>query len=362
MLRNIQALRAIAALLVVIVHLEVLSAPLGLGHAVFSLFAAGVDLFFVISGFIMVHTTSRRVISPAAFLLNRVVRIAPLYWALTLAVFAVALAAPALLGTTQGDWGALFRSLVFMPYERADGSVRPVLFVGWSLNLEMGFYLLFALALTVADVGKRVALGVALLAVAVVLHFVVGDSMPIALKFLSQPILLEFAAGMVLGWLHPRLPGSRCAGRWAAAIGVLALPMLIAAAGWPSPDGWPMSLPPACVTVLAALVAEKSGLAIAWRPLQLLGDASYALYLTHPFVTQAWTLAAREVGLLCSFTAPALMAAATISAALVGIVVHHHLERPLGRLAAKGVAGLSALLPSILLPWQTRAARWRPSK
>lgn len=362
MLRNIQALRAIAALLVVVVHLEVLGASLGLDRAFFNLFAVGVDLFFVISGFIMVHTTSRRTISPGAFVLNRIVRIAPLYWVLTLAVFALALVVPSMLGTTQADWGALLRSLAFIPYERADGSMRPVLFVGWSFNLEMAFYLVFAVALVMADIGKRVALGVAVLAASVVLHFVAGDSLPATLRFLTQPILLEFAVGMVIGWLYPYLPTSRLAGRAAAVIGVLALVALVAAAQWPLPDGLPVSLPPACVVVLAALVAERSGLGITWRPIQSLGDASYALYLTHPFVTQAWTLAVHKGGLLSPLTAPALMMAATVSAAAAGIVVHRQLERPLGHLAQKGVARLLAWRTSIPSPRQPRADRWRTLK
>src|SRR5687767_4907064 len=81
---NIQVLRAVAALLVVFVHLDGFLRVLGLrpfGHG-------GVDLFFVISGFIMVYTTRGRPITPAAFLLNRITRIAPIYWLITLAVFA----------------------------------------------------------------------------------------------------------------------------------------------------------------------------------------------------------------------------------------------------------------------------------
>ncbi|EJU14712.1 acyltransferase family protein [Sphingomonas sp. LH128] len=339
MFLNIQALRAIAALLVVLVHLEVLGAALGLQRSLFDLFAVGVDLFFVISGFIMVHTTSRRRVSPAAFMLGRLARIAPLYWTLTIAVFVVALASPSLLGATQGNWTALLRSLAFLPGERADGTVRPILFVGWSLNLEMAFYLVFAGTLTVKDVTRRVFMGAGLLVLAVVLGMLMRPQLGPELRFLTQPMLVEFAAGMILGWLHPHLPASRAAARLAAAASLPALAALLLAARWPLPGGWPMSLLPACAVVLAALIAEKGGIVLTWQPLQVTGDASYALYLTHPFVTQGWTIAAERAGILQPGTAPLLMAAALGSAVAAGIFIHRHLERPLDRLLQPMLTG-----------------------
>src|SRR6185437_14170487 len=134
-LDNIQALRAIAALLVVFVHLAVPVAALGV--APFG--AGGVDLFFVISGFIMVYTTVGRPISGAEFLGRRIVRIVPLYWLLTLAVFGIALIAPTLLQFTTASWGQLLKSLFFIPFAKANGDVQPVLFLGWTLNYEMFF-------------------------------------------------------------------------------------------------------------------------------------------------------------------------------------------------------------------------------
>lgn len=329
---NVQALRAIAALLVVVVHLELLGAALGIGTGPdgFGRFAAGVDLFFVISGFIMVHTTTRRPVGPGGFLLNRLVRIAPLYWLLTFAVFAMALLVPALFGGTRAESGALLRSLAFIPFERADGVVRPILFVGWSLNLEMAFYVVFAGALAFARPVARVLVAGAVLLVAVMIGRLAGAGLPAELRFLTQPILLEFVAGMVIALFHERLPASRRAARIAVLTGLGALVVLVA-----GQRDWALTSVSASITVMAALVAERGGIVLGWRPLQRLGDASYALYLVHPFVTQAVTFGARHSGLLDARTAPAWMVAAMAGSVVAGLLVHRHVEVPLGKLCKR---------------------------
>lgn len=339
MLRNIQALRALAALLVVVVHLETLAAPLGIGAAQLAPFAVGVDLFFVISGFIMVHTTARRAQGPGAFLANRLLRIVPLYWTLTGLLFALAIVAPGLLGATRADPVALLKSLAFIPYGRADGTMRPVLFVGWSLNLEMAFYLVFALCLTVADLRRRVLAGVALLAAMAAFGLVWKQGLAPELRFLTQPILLEFAAGMALGYWYQVRPGDARRGTAALALMPLAVLALIAAATLPEPVARalpvPAALVPAAWLVWLALRAEAGGRTLAARPVQALGDASYALYLAHPFVTQGFAFIAGALGLINSHTAPLLMIVCLALAALGGVAVHRGLELPLTQLARR---------------------------
>ncbi|MBO9710388.1 MAG: acyltransferase [Caulobacter sp.] len=330
-LRNIQALRAIAALMVIFVHLDGLLRLSG--GASFG--SGGVDIFFVISGFIMVAITVDGGRSPLSFLVERLARIAPLYWILTLGVFALALAAPSLLAGTKADFVQLLKSLAFVPYERGDGTVRPVLFVGWTLNYEMFFYGLFALGLVLPSRRLGIFAVVAALVVLVVLGLGVGPERPLV-YFYTRPAVLEFAAGMLLGLYAGRLPV--LAGPLAKGL-VLGLALLMAAAVVAGPFVTPNMAnavvcgPAALVLVAAALVLERSGWTVSFRPVLLMGDASYALYLTHPFVVQAATKAAQK--LHAESLAPIAILVAVFSCCACAVATHRLIEVPILKLTRR---------------------------
>jgi peptidoglycan/LPS O-acetylase OafA/YrhL len=324
-LRNIQALRAIAAVMVIFVHLDVLLRLMGgVGFG-----AGGVDIFFVISGLIMVTVTARGERPPLEFLIERLARIAPLYWLLTLTVFAIAVIAPALLDETEADPARLLKSLAFLPYERDDGTLRPVLFVGWTLNYEMFFYGLFALGLALPSRRAGIFAVVAALALLVALGAFVDRGHALT-YFYTRPVLAEFGMGMLLGRYAGRLPVLE--GAFAKA-GVLALAVLmlavIVAGPLAAPDlnGVPFRGPAALILVAAALVLERSGWAIGFPPVLALGDASYALYLTHPFVTQAVVAGTRK--LHAEAWAPAGVLAALVVSCGGAVLVHRLVEAPL---------------------------------
>src|SRR5271166_6609820 len=122
-LNNLQVVRAFAAGTVVLVHLcQVYGfrSPFGL---------CGVDVFFVLSGFIMAMLSTRE---KNDFLARRLIRIVPLYWLCTFAVFFAALLMPGLLHSTTPDWNNLLKSLFFLPYRKESGAVQPLLFLGWT--------------------------------------------------------------------------------------------------------------------------------------------------------------------------------------------------------------------------------------
>jgi exopolysaccharide production protein ExoZ len=327
--RNVQVLRAFAAFLVVFVHLDRLLSWLGLPP----FGAAGVDIFFVISGFIMVYTTVDREIRPWSFMADRIARIVPPYWAVTLAVFIVALAAPTLLQATRGNWTELSMSLAFIPFEKANGLVEPMLFVGWTLNYEMFFYLLFAIGLAIPNK----VLGVTSVIFYLVCLVGVGlaeQPQEVLGRFYTNTIMLDFAFGMVIGLTHRQIPNcSATSVKLATAVLVcfaagatVLLPLFL-----PKVPSFAVCGLPASLVVGGALALERWGWTVRTRWCLRLGNASYSIYLIHPFVTQlAQRLAAgMQPNGLTAFT---LIAVTLVSVGMAGLTVHHLLERPLSNM------------------------------
>lgn len=330
---SIQYLRALAALLVVVVHSSEVLRLLGMSGALTEAASVGVDLFFVISGFIMVHNTNQKPIEPLGFLLNRITRVAPLYWLLTTFVFAIALTFPKLLGGTDADTLDFLKSLLFIPYERGDGTIRPMLFVGWSLNYEIFFYLIFAAALCFKSRTTRLVVPLLVLILLVLLGEILRPVGPEA-RFLTRPIILEFGLGMLLAEIFPRLPTSKRAGYVATGLLVVALVLLLPSAAI---DGtrYPIAALPSVLIVGAALVLERAGLVPVCPWAILIGNASYSLYLTHPFVAQAITKVAQKLSVLTPATAPFILGLIFVSASITAILVWRYIEKPLGRTAKR---------------------------
>ena len=212
-LLSIQHLRGVAALMVVFFHcFQWTWTPFPTGQA-------GVDLFFVISGFVMWTVTERQPQSPAEFLRRRFARIAPPYWLATLLAAGLALAWPALFLEIRVDPEHLWKSLLFLPHRDPFGNPFPVLPVGWTLIYEVFFYLVFAFAMLFGR--ARMAVLTAILCLAGLSGFVWLRTYVFGLN----PMLLEFLAGAWLGklWCERKLP-SRASGAviLLAAIGALA--------------------------------------------------------------------------------------------------------------------------------------------
>ena len=330
MLANIQALRAVAALFVVFAHLVMFDRPLLERPLSFGIY--GVDLFFVISGLVMVRTTADKRITPVRFFANRIARIVPLYWAATLLVFGTVLALPDLLGNTRADAPALLKSLFFVPFEKAPGVLQPVLFLGWTLNYEMAFYAVFAAGLLIRGTAARVWAVSAVFLAIVVAGAIAGPASPVA-RFYSDPIILEFVFGMGIGTIAI---GPRC-DRWTTGLSLLAVtggllwiivyPAIVVI---PPYRAATIGLP-AAVVVLGALRLEAAGWRVASPMVLLIGSASYVLYLSHTFVLIALDKLLRAGGLPDGALLPLIMAAATAVALAVAVAIHLGFERPVDR-------------------------------
>jgi exopolysaccharide production protein ExoZ len=137
--KSLQILRAVAATSVVYFHIgRSPLAPIPSPIAVFGSF--GVDIFFVISGFVMAMVVANGH-SARSFAIGRLTRIVPLYWILTTCLLLLAAVKPDLLIATTANLPNYLKSLFFIPYFKENGSLTPMLAVGWTLNYEMFFYL-----------------------------------------------------------------------------------------------------------------------------------------------------------------------------------------------------------------------------
>lgn len=289
-LQGVQALRAVAALLVVFGHatheLETIAERIGHApiDASFLHSGGGVDIFFVISGFIMVHTSADRFGRPDAwriFLTRRIARIVPLYWLLTTTLLIGALVAPRLLNVPIGDWQHILASYFFVPSMRDGNEIRPVMALGWTLNLEMFFYLLFAIAMLFPLRRGLVALGLTLSILALI--GAIWRPTQVQIAFWTQPIILEFLFGCLLALVYRR--GVRIPAGAAAALVALGLAAMFRLPGIDDPALLPQVLRlglPAVLVVAGAALNRGGTPRFAW-PLAALGDASYSLYLSHPF-------------------------------------------------------------------------------
>jgi len=325
--RGVQALRAVAALLVVFAHSAFIMEARGkpflsrLGY-VAHFGTSGVDIFFAISGFVISLAAERE---PAwlDFLMRRVLRIFPLYWLLNglqmLLLMASHRTPPA---------GAAVRSFLLLPHLYIE--------LGWTLGFEMLFYLALTLMLAVRP--RRAGWGVmAIFACSVTLWQVLGTRVP-GLNFIGNPIIVEFLFGVAIGMAFRRY-GAR------PRIGV---PMAFAGAVWmaativtgygridnahyttTASDSWSR------VGIWGVGAALLVGGVVLWAPAAMnpvgrlfsfLGDASYSIYLSSWFSLQFVAYKAQyfatlglDMGILLS----------SLFAAICGVLLYWTVEKPM---------------------------------
>ena len=324
----IQYLRGIAAMMVVWFHgAEQLNGARTLIPNSFG--NSGVDIFFVISGFIMVVTTSGTRISPLEFMRRRIIRVVPLYWLLTLAMVGAALVAPSLFRTLIVTPVTLVESLLFIPHYSISfpAMAWPLLVPGWTLNFEMFFYLVFALSLALPVRWRLPALLVVFVAlVSTGLAFGPLDSAPA--RVYTSLIMVEFVLGAVIGtwWLRHQAEPPRAVSALAIVIGFAMLLMRNA-----EPLGTFTQIIGATLLVFGALHAAFAG----WHVplLRAVGDSSYSLYLTHVFALGALRIVWAHLtgSSLSPLSIYGFMATAIVVCGAVGYAAWRWIETPLSR-------------------------------
>ena len=279
-IRNLQALRAYAALPIIFFHTGFLIP----GVQRIGIF--GVHLFFMLSGYIMalICDTDTR-----AFLRRRLIRIIPAYWTLTIALYLAAWKFPHLMNATRAIPMELIKSLLFIPFVKASGLYQPILFVGWTVNYEMYFYVMLGIAVLIA--GRWAPLlcsGMVLGVMAVCAHFEHASALA---RFYANPVLLECLFGL-LSYQCVRVLATRVgegSTRYLAVLSAGALLLLPAVEMFNLLPSAPMILRfgPLCFLIICStcLLALR-GHDIKTGLLVLIGDASYVMYLVHPYIEE----------------------------------------------------------------------------
>ncbi len=337
-----QALRAVAALLVVVVHAYAVESTYLPGRPWTTPFHVlgtyGVDLFFVVSGTVMVATTAHLFAVPGAarrFLTRRATRIYPPYWVVTALVLVAYLVVPAAVGAHRSAPPDRLASFLALP-QRGE----PLLVVGWTLSYELVFYAVFALALRFERRFAPAFFALWLLLVGLV--HALGPGASPWVRVLGSPLNLEFGLGMLIGAAVVRdvLVAPRALFVLAGAL-VVATCVQTAYSGheflpvtWARPllVGLPMAL-----LVYAALGLERHRGLLAPGWLRAQGDASYALYLWHVPVLGAIGLALHRIHLHGTPARLAIVLGGYALAVAVSFAAYRWVERPLLRLSRRYV-------------------------
>jgi len=298
----------------------------------------GVDLFFVISGFVMVTVTRgkfQRVKEALIFLYHRISRIYPLYWVYTTMALLVFLIQPAWVNSSQGNQVDVLASYLLLPDD-----LLPLVQVGWTLIHEMYFYLIFFIILLLTP-EKYLPVSMFAWGALIVLFGRTTGSPTYNLIF--HPLTMEFLAGCLLAWHFHNYPiqkvngnilvAGACLGVLAAVLGYVYYESLTASL----PEGWQRLFYygiPAAAIVFCITHAERNGVILPDFLIQS-GNASYSIYLSHLFtinvVGRVWSIFSVDGlwdNLIAIVTASALVL-------LAGFISYWYVETPLLNLSRK---------------------------
>lgn len=323
-------MRGLAALSVLVTH--ALQWPLAeMNIVLLKTGRLGVDVFFVISGFIITTIAGDGRFNPKEFLVRRAFRIVPAYWAATLLITILAVAVPTLFRTTIPTTEGLIKSLLFIPSLEPKA---PLLLLGWSLNFEVFFYLLFAsLFFLRSEARTLVLLGIFTLLVGIG-QFATGLSHVEAIY--TSPSLIGFCLGTILAqaYRHGLFTRFCTQLRWATIVAPCVLLVAFYVVDWNGAEEiafWKHVLmsSTALSIVLFGLNHEAAGDVAHIKSLKYIGDISYSVYLFHLFSVGAiWAISKRLFDIHQPLVYLSCAALAILAGLATGLVCYHLVERP----------------------------------
>jgi exopolysaccharide production protein ExoZ len=326
----IQVLRAIAALMIVVVHCVVqLKDRFNIKDALPYGWASGVDIFFVISGFVMTVSSQSLIAAPrgmSVFLKRRIERIVPLYWMATTLKIVLVILSPGIAINTIGSRWHIISSYLFLPtFNR--GVPNPVLSVGWTLNYEMLFYLLFAIALGMGWPLLRVLVP-ALSAISAAAFIAHGKGLILLNSY--DPMVLEFLGGVLLAraTLARKIPSVF------VSVGLIIVGFTTLLMNHHGDDSlyrvFVWGIPALAIVAGAVGLEGRLGRRIPGWLLEI-GDASFAIYICHGFVLPPVGVLVQRLRVSDRLEISLLVILGVMVAMGCGVVLNLVVERPIMR-------------------------------
>jgi exopolysaccharide production protein ExoZ len=315
----IQYLRAIAALMVVVHHAREPQSWLFNPLDTYPAFAWGVDIFFVISGFIMFVAASNEM--PLEFVKKRLIRVIPLYWVSTILLLLI-LTKFHPFSLDSAEFTHLIKSFLFIPHYSPShpGKIYPYLIAGWTLNYEMFFYGLFLIGL----IFKKTAFVSSVFIVTLTLLGLLVTSDNALFRAYTNPILLEFLGGLWIGYFYKNNL-MRFNLHFLLIVGFMGLFFLpfLQLGDYLTLGRISFSL----MIIVGAVSLSRS--TFHYPFLNLLGDASYSIYLTHSVVSiriahKLWSSV--DVTGMLQFIIWVLLT--IIISTVIGVIVYLVIEKP----------------------------------
>jgi exopolysaccharide production protein ExoZ len=279
MLNSIQFLRAFAAWIVVLHHYVQLSGNKEsniITALLYNYGSIGVDIFFIISGFVIYASTSKKTISPKEFAIHRIARIVPAYWLYTLITALTIIMTPSIMPALGISLDFFLKSMLFLPAQNPSGlGLFPVLSVGWTLNFEAVFYLIFALSLLIPK--YLLAAG---LFIGIVFIQTFAPKLGGSFAFYGTPIIYNFLFGVFIAEIYKRgyhrsIPITIAILIFAISTTVIAMSRFV--------DHNPLRIGLPCAAIMLALISQEHRFSEK-RKINKLGDWSYSTYLSHPII------------------------------------------------------------------------------
>lgn len=334
MVESIQFLRAIAVFLVLFFHANgMVNVQAGYGGYFTSTGASGVDLFFVISGFVIFLVSGKKDVSPWKFLARRVIRVGPLYWLYTTITVALLIFVPNVFKSLKFELIPTINSYFFILSKKNTGGIGTVLGVGWTIAYEMYFYVLFFISMLLMPRMPFKLVAATIAGGAFISLFIDIEHRPAFSLVSLNTLPLEFLAGCFIAKRYTQgVYLNYISSIIAIAVGLFGI--------WYSGMTGKVSSAhdvlrafyyglPAALIVYGFVSLDASKLIKIHRGFLMVGDSSYSIYLCHPLALAVICKLWEVLSMKPIFHSEVLLTVGILFSIIAGLISYRIIERPI---------------------------------